>query len=86
MSRLAPQPDLFAPPARPEPPQPDPIAELTAQLARLRALPTPPWGTASAAMAEEHHAIGLARHAGPEAEALAAAILKETERLLAMTD
>ncbi|MDE2582508.1 MAG: hypothetical protein KGL52_12815 [Rhodospirillales bacterium] len=86
MSRVAPQPDLFAPPAAPAPPPPDPIAELSAQLARLRAMPAPPWRTASAAMAEEHHALGLARHAGPQAEALAAAILRETERLLAMTD
>ncbi len=86
MSRVAAQPDLFAPQAPPERPPPDPIAELAAQLARLRATPAPPWDTASAAMAEEHHAIGLARHAGPEAAALAAAILRETERLLAMTD
>ena len=86
MSRVATQADLFAPSVQPDRPPPDQIAELAAQLARLRATPAPPWGTASAAMAEEQHAIGLARHAGPEAEALAAAILKETERLLAMTD
>jgi hypothetical protein len=37
-------------------------------------------------MAEELRALGLARRAGPEGEALAAAILAETERLLAATD
>jgi hypothetical protein len=37
-------------------------------------------------VAEEHRALGLARRAGPEGEALAAAFLAETERLLALTD
>jgi hypothetical protein len=37
-------------------------------------------------MAEELRALGLARQAGAEGAALAAAILVETERLLAATD
>lgn len=86
MPRVAAQPDLFAPPAQPAPKAPDPIAELTALLARLRATATPPWPTVSAAMQEEYRALGLAREAGAEGAALAAAILEQTERLLAMTD
>lgn len=86
MPRVAPNPDLFAPPEPETPPARDPIAELTALLARLRSLSTPPWPTPTAAMEDEYHALHLARDAGPEGAALAAAILQETERLLAMTD
>jgi hypothetical protein len=86
MSRVAPQPDLFAPPPEPAPPPADPIAELTALLDHLRAAAAPPWPTISAAMQEEYRALALARQAGDAGAALAAAILRETERLLAMTD
>jgi hypothetical protein len=82
------QPDLFAAPAPeavPETPK-DPLAELAALLARVRGAERPPWPDAAAAVAEEHRALGLARRAGPEGEALAAAFLAETERLLALTD
>ena len=87
MSRVAPQPDLFAPPAAPEPsPSPDPLAALAAIHDRLAAAPTPPWPHLSAAMEDEYRALALAREAGPAGAALAAAILQQTERLLAMTD
>ena len=86
MSRVAAQPDLFSPPPEVPPPPADPMAELTDLLARLRAASTPPWPTISAAMQEEYRALGLAREAGAECAALAAAILEQTERLLAMTD
>ncbi|MGH7043536.1 MAG: hypothetical protein ACREFY_15615 [Acetobacteraceae bacterium] len=86
MSRVAAQPDLFIAPPEAAPPPPDPISELTALLARLRATAAPPWPTVSAAMQEEYRALGLARQAGAEGAALAAAILEQTERLLAMTD
>jgi hypothetical protein len=84
MSRFGPQPDLFAREA-PQglPPAADPLAELDALLTRLRATRHMPWADAAAAMAGELHALGLARQAGAEGEALAAAILQETERLLA---
>jgi hypothetical protein len=86
MARFAPlQPDLFAPVAEPEP-QRDPLAELEALLRRLRAAEQMPWADAAGAMAEELHALGLARSVGPAADALAAAILRETERLLAASD
>ena len=86
MTRFAPlQPDLLAPFAEPEP-QCDPRAELEALLRRLRAAEHMPWADAAGAMAEELHALGLARSVGPAGEALAAAILQETERLLAASD
>ena len=87
MSRFAPgQPDLFAAPPETEAPTLDPVAELGALLARLRAAERMPWADAAAAMTEELRALGLARRAGAEGEALAAAILQETERLLAKAD
>lgn len=86
MPRVAAQSDLFAPPPQVPPPAPDPMAELTALLARLRAADVPPWPTISAAMQDEYRALGLAREAGAEGAVLAAAILEQTERLLAMTD
>lgn len=91
MTRFAPhQPDLFAAPAEPAEPGStqagDPVAELRALLARLRVADPMPWPDAAAAMAEEHHALGLARLAGAPGEALAAAILEQTERLLSATD
>ena len=82
------QPDLFAAPApaaAPDPPE-NPLAELAALLARVHAAARPPWPDAAAAVAEEHRALGLARRAGPEGEAWAAAFLAETERLLVLTD
>ena len=86
MTRFAPlQPDLFATSGEPEP-QGDPLAELEALLERLRAAEHMPWADAAGAMAEELHALGLARSAGPRGEALAAAILQKTERLLAASD
>lgn len=86
MARFAlPQADLFAPaPATPSALRPDPLDELTALLDRLRAADRLPWPDAAAAMAEERHALGLASLAGPEGEQLAADILQETERLLAL--
>lgn len=88
MPRFAPAlPDLFAPAdPPPAPPPPDPIDELTAPLDMLRAAQHRPWPDATATMAEEHRALSLARMAGAEGEALAAAILEETERLLSATD
>ena len=55
-------------------------------LSALRAAEHPPWPDAAAAMTEERRALGLARLAGAEGQTLAAAILQETERLLAATD
>jgi hypothetical protein len=96
MSRVARQPDLFAAlesaqesaqQSAPQPsPPPDKLATLAAMHARLAALPAPPWPTLAAAMEEEYRALALARDSGPEGAALAAAILEQTERLLAMTD
>lgn len=87
MTRFGPQQDLFAPPPEIPPPQPgNPVVELTALLGRLRAAEQMPWPDAASAMAEELHAIGLGRHAGAEGKRLVAAILDETERLLALSD
>ncbi len=89
MTRFAPrQADLFAaPPAEPEPSAPeDPLAEILDLLAQVRDAERLPWPDAAAAMAAEHRVLGLGRRAGPEGEALAAAFLAETERLLALTD
>jgi len=90
MLRVAPgQPDLFAA-APAEPPasasHDDPIGELHAALALARAAERLPWPGLAATIAEEHRVLGLGRRAGPEGEALAAAFLAETERLLALTD
>ncbi len=88
MNRVVPtQPDLFAPAAQPSAtPELDPLAELTALLAMLRAADRLPWPDAAATMAEERRALGLARLAGAEGERLAAAILEETERLFAAAE
>jgi len=89
MPRFAPQHlDLFVPSNAAESTAPfvNPLAELSALLARLRAADHMPWPDAAAAMAEEHRALGLASQAGPEGQRLAAAIFEETERLLAATD
>lgn len=84
-----PQPDLFGPhaatpgtpaPAPPVDPPSDPVAELTAILARLRAADGVPYPTISAAVAEEYHVLALAREAGPDGARLAAAIIDESER------
>ena len=90
MRRFAPsQAELFAPaapiapPVRPTDP---PLVELSALLARLRASERLPWPDAAATMAEELHVLGLARLAGAEGKQLAAAILDETERLLAAAE
>ena len=85
MTRFGPQRDLFAPDPQPEPER-DPLIELHALLARLRAAERMPWADAAGAMAEELRALGLARRAGAQGEALAASILAETERLLALAD
>lgn len=85
MTRFGPQRDLFAP--EPEPtPERDPFTELQGLLARLRAAEHTPWADAAEAMAEELRALGLARRVGTHGEALAASILQETERLLALAD
>ncbi|MGH7121589.1 MAG: hypothetical protein ACREFP_21800 [Acetobacteraceae bacterium] len=86
MSRVAVQTDLFAPEPPASPPAPDPVAELTDLLGRLRAARTAPWPDATAAMAEEHRVLGLARQAGEKGALLAEAILRETERLLSAAD
>ncbi len=52
----------------------------------LRAADRLPWPDAAATMAEEQHALGLARLAGAEGDKLAAAILEETERLLSAAE
>ena len=81
------QPDLFAPSAGPAPaPAPAPLDQLTEMLATLRAARHLPWLDAAAAMAEERRALGLAHLAGAEGARLAAAILEETERLLAAAE
>ena len=87
MRRFTPnQPDLFAPtPPADEVPR-APVAQLTDLLAALRAADRLPWPDAAATMAEERRALGLARLAGAEGEKLVAAILDETERLLAAED
>nr|WP_294516317.1 hypothetical protein [uncultured Rhodopila sp.] len=85
--RVFTHPDLFAPAAKPAPAaEPPPLDQLNAMLAMLRAAEYLPWPDAAATMAEERRALGLARLAGAEGEALAAAILEETERLLAATE
>ena len=88
MRRFAPsQADLFAPAATAEvAPARAPLVELADLLATLRAADRLPWPDAAATMAEERRALGLARLAGAEGEKLAAAILEETERLLAVED
>nr|WP_294544050.1 hypothetical protein [uncultured Rhodopila sp.] len=81
------QPDLFDEAAvQADSAERAPLVELADMLAMLRAADHLPWPDAAATMAEERRALGLARLAGPEGEALAAAILEETERLLAATD
>jgi hypothetical protein len=85
--RLFTQPDLFGEAVKPAPTaEPPPLDQLSDMLAMLRAAEYLPWPDAAATMAEERRALGLARLAEPEGEALAAAILVETERLLAATD
>jgi hypothetical protein len=88
MRRFAPsQTDLFAPDIPvPVAPARDPLAELAELLDVLRDAECLPWPDAAATMAEERRALGLARLAGAEGERLAAAILLETERLLAAND
>ena len=87
MSQFGPQQDLFAPPPETaHPPPGNPVAELNAMLLRLRAAEQMPWPDAASAMAEELHAIGLGRQAGDAGKALVAAILDQTERLLALSD
>ena len=88
MRRFAPsQSDLFAPTATPAAvPTHAPLAELAKLLGSLRVAERLPWPDAAATMAEEQRALGLARLAGEEGERLAAAILEETERLLAAAE
>jgi hypothetical protein len=88
MRRFAPsQSDLFASTATPATvPSRAPLAELAVLLGSLRAAERLPWLDAAATMAEERRALGLARLAGAEGERLAAAILQETERLLAAAE
>ena len=85
MTRFGPQRDLFAPEPEPELER-DPLSELQGLLARLHAAEHTPWADAAGAIAEELRALGLARRAGPAGEALAASILEETERLLALAE
>jgi hypothetical protein len=88
MRRFAPsQSDLFASTATPAAmPTRAPLTELAELLACLRSAERLPWPDAAATMAEERRALGLARLTGTEGERLAAAILQETERLLAAAD
>ena len=88
MRQFAPsQHDLFASTAtQAVVPANAPLAELTELLGILRAAQRLPWPDAAATMAEERRALGLARLAGAEGERLAAAILQETERLLAAAE
>jgi hypothetical protein len=88
MRRFAPShADLFAPTTTPAAvPTRAPLAELADLLGSLRSAERLPWPDAAATMAEERRTLGLARLAGAEGERLAAAILQETERLLAATE
>jgi hypothetical protein len=88
MRRFAPsQSDLFASTATPVTvPTRAPLAELAELLGNLRSAERLPWPDAAATMAEERRALGLARLAGADGERLAAAILQETERLLAAAE
>jgi hypothetical protein len=88
MRRFAPShSDLFAPTTtQAVAPTRAPLDELADLLGSLRAADRLPWPDAAATMAEERRALGLARLAGPEGEQLAAAILQETERLLAVAE
>jgi hypothetical protein len=90
MSRFRPsQPDLFAPPpAAPEPASPvcDPVEELTALLARLRAADRLPWPHLTAVMEAEYRVLFLAKQAGDEGARLASAIMAETERLFSAAE
>jgi len=79
--------DLFAPTATPAAaPIQSPLAKLTDLLDSLRAADRLAWPDAAATMAEERRALGLARLAGADGDRLAAAIMQETERLLAATE
>ena len=90
MPRFVPnQSDLFAPVAltQEEPlPGPEPIVELTALLAELRAADRLPWPDVTVAMAEERRMLNLARGAGTEGKVLSAAIMDEIERLFAAAE
>jgi hypothetical protein len=88
MHRFAPsQSDLLAPTATPAAvPTRAPLAELAELRGSLRAAARLPGPAAAATRAEERRALGLARLAGEEGERLAAAILEETERLLAAAE
>jgi hypothetical protein len=88
MRRFVPgQSDLFASTATPSAvPMRAPLAGLVDLRGSLRAAERLPWPDAAATMAEERRALGLARLAGAEGERLAAAILHETERLLAAAE
>jgi hypothetical protein len=88
MSRFAlGQPDLFAPAPAPVPeattPARPPLEELAEILADLQATEYLPWPDLTVAMAEEQRVLRLARLAGTEGQALAVAIMDETERLFA---
>lgn len=63
-----------------------PPAEPADLLGSLRGAERLPWPDAAATTAEERRALGLAHLAGAQGERLAAAILQETERLLAATE
>ena len=79
--------DLFAPTTtQAAAPTRAPLDELADLLGSLRAADRLPWPDAAATMAEERRALGLARLAGAEGDQLAAAILQETERLLAVAE
>jgi len=80
--------DLFAPARYPAAPIPEtePLTELQEMLAMLRTADVLPWPDAAATMAQERRALGLAKLAGEQGAELAAAILDQTERLLAATD
>lgn len=87
MMRFTGQSDLFAQPEAPVRRKVcDPVAELTALLDTVRAADRLPWPNLAEVMAEEHRALGLARLAGAEGEALATAFLIDAERLFALTD
>ena len=86
MTRFAAQqPDLFAPARLAEPPPPadpiDPIAELNAMLAQVKAADRPPWPHLTVAIEWEYRALFLARQSGEEGKRLATAIIDEDERL-----
>ena len=80
------RPDLFAGPVPPAPPERPPLEQLAEVLAFLRAAQRLPSPDVPTAMAEEQRVLGLARLAGADGERLATLIMDESERLFAAAE